>query len=133
MGLPTAQQRVLERIESRLAESDPPLASLFAIFSRLTRAEAMPWIEQLRARPVIDLLARAGHGCRILARRRAARMRALVLLPAVTAIACALTIAFGFPNGQRHVPGARNPDARVLLVKHRICRLGLARVPVLAC
>jgi hypothetical protein len=134
MGLPAAQQRVLERIEGRLAESDPRLAALFAVFSRLTRAETMPWAEQLRARPVLDRVACAAHGCRALARRRAARVRALVLLPAVTAIACALMIAFSFPNGQRAaVHGVGNPSARVLLVGHRICRFGMARVPVLAC
>ena len=43
MSLPTGQQRVLERIEGRLAESDPRLVSLFTIFTRLTRAERMPW------------------------------------------------------------------------------------------
>ena len=35
MGLPTWQQRMLESIEGKLAESDPRLASLFSIFARL--------------------------------------------------------------------------------------------------
>ena len=36
MSLPTGQQRVLESIEGKLAESDPRLVSLFSIFTRLT-------------------------------------------------------------------------------------------------
>ena len=60
MSLPTGQQRVLERIEGRLAESDPRLVSLFTIFTRLTRAEKMPWIEQVRVRPVAYRLSRIG-------------------------------------------------------------------------
>jgi hypothetical protein len=133
MGLPTGQERVLARIAGKLSETDPPLAALFAIFTRLTRAESMPWVEQVKARPVIYRLARFTSAWRRLARHRAARMRALVLLPAVTAMACALAIAFSFSSGQRTAHGGRSPAARVLLVKHQICRLGLVRVPVLAC
>jgi hypothetical protein len=44
----------------------------------------------------------------------------MVLLPAaLTAVACALTLAFGFPGSQRHVPGAKAPAARELVVKSR--------------
>ena len=135
MGLPTGQQRVLESIEGKLAESDPRLVSLFSIFTRLTLSEAMPWIEQVAVRPVADRLA----AIRSWSRRPAARMRAMVLLPAVlTAIACALTIAFGFPGTQRHVPGAKAPAARELMVKSRdlvarsrLCR-AMIRMPALA-
>ena len=38
MSLPTGQQRTLESIEGKLAESDPRLVSLFSIFTRLTLA-----------------------------------------------------------------------------------------------
>jgi hypothetical protein len=63
----------------------------------------------------------------------------MVLLPAaLTAIACALTIAFGFPGSQRHVPGAKAPAARELIVKSRdlmsrarLCR-AMIRMPALA-
>lgn len=48
MGLPARQRRVLERIESTLRGSDPRLAALYTIFSRLTRDEEMPRIEQVR-------------------------------------------------------------------------------------
>src|SRR6266581_3062060 len=120
MSLPTGQQRVLESIAGKLAESDPRLVSLFSIFTRLTLAERMPWIEQVAVRP-------------------AARVRAMVLLPAaLTAVACALTIAFGFPGSQRHVPGAKAPAARELVVKSRdlvaksrLCR-AMIRMPAFA-
>ena len=139
MSLPTGQQRVLESIEGRLAESDPRLVSLFSIFTRLNLAEAMPWIEQVAVRPVADRLAGLAHWFRWIARRPAARARAMVLLPAaLTAVACAVTLAFGFPGGQRHVPGAKAPAARELVVKSRdlmsrarLCR-AMTRMPALA-
>jgi hypothetical protein len=135
MSLPTGQQRVLESIEGKLAESDPRLVSLFSIFTRLTLSEAMPWIEQVAVRPVADRLA----AIRSRSRRPAARLRAMVLLPAVlTAVACTLTIAFGFPGTQRHVPGAKAPAARELVVKSRdlvarsrLCR-AMIRMPAFA-
>ena len=140
MSLPTGQQRVLERIEGRLAESDPRLVSLFTIFTRLTRAEKRPWIEQVRVRPVAYRLSRIGAWFRGVGRRPAARVRAMLLLPAaLTAMACALTIAFGFPGGQRPVPGTRTPAARELVIKSRaivgrarICRM-VVRMPAFAC
>ena len=120
MSLPTGQQRVLEKIEGRLAQSDPRLASLFTIFTRLTLAEKMPWIEQIRARPVAYRIGRIGAWFRGIGRRPAARVRAMMLLPAaLIAMACALTIAFGFPGSHRPAPGARTPAARELVVKPR--------------
>ena len=50
MSLPSKQQRVLDRIESILQDSDPRLAAMFVIFTRLTRDEEMPRLEELRAR-----------------------------------------------------------------------------------
>ena len=73
MSLPTGQQRVLEKIEGRLAQSDPRLVSLFTIFTRLTLAEKMPWIEQIRARPVAYRIGRIGAWFRGIGRRPAAR------------------------------------------------------------
>jgi len=139
MSLPTGQQRVLESIEGKLAESDPRLASLFSIFTRLNLAEKMPWIEQVAVRPVADRLAGIGSWFRWTVRRPAARLRAMVLLPAaLTAVACALTLAFGFPGTQRHVPGAKAPAARELVVKSRdlmtralLCR-PMIRMPAFA-
>jgi len=136
MSLPIGQQRDLESIEGKLAESDPRLVSLFSIFTRLTLTEKMPWIEQIAVRPVAYRLSALTYWFRWIARRPAARVRAMVLLPAaLTAVACALTIAFGFPGSQRHVPGTKAPAARALVVKShdlmakaRLCRARI-RIP----
>ena len=50
MSLPVAQERTLTSIEQALQSRDPRLNSLFSIFTRLTRQEAMPTIEQIRQR-----------------------------------------------------------------------------------
>ena len=50
MSLPIAQERTLTSIEQALRSRDPRLNSLFSIFTRLTRQEAMPTIEQIRQR-----------------------------------------------------------------------------------
>jgi Protein of unknown function (DUF3040) len=50
MSLPVAEERALTSIEHALLSRDPRLSSLFSIFTRLTRQEAMPAIEQLRPR-----------------------------------------------------------------------------------
>ena len=139
MSLPIGQKRVLESIEGKLAESDPRLVSLFSIFTRLTLAEKMPWIEEVAVRPIADRLASIAFWFRWIARRPAARVRAMLLLPAaLTAVACALTLAFGFPGSQRHVPGAKAPAARELVVKSRdlvaksrLCR-AMVRMPAFA-
>ena len=147
MSLPPGQLRVLERIEGKLSESDPRLVSLFMIFTRLTRAERMPWIEQVRARPIAYRIARMVRWFRRRGRRHARRVGGMLLLPtALTAAACAVIVAFGFPNGPRGgLHSARAPAARSLVVKRslvvnrapgfigraRMCRV--ARVPVFAC
>ncbi len=49
-SLPARQQRALDQIEKTLLADDPRLRSMFAIFTRLTRHEAMPMTEQARTR-----------------------------------------------------------------------------------
>jgi hypothetical protein len=94
----------------------------------------MPLLEQMRVRPALDMFASLAYWCRRLGRRPAARVRALVLLPAaLTAMACALTLAFGFSGSQRSTPGATTPIAKQLTVKHKLCRITLVRVPILSC
>jgi hypothetical protein len=132
MGLPGSQQRVLERIEGRLARSDPRLESLFAIFTRLSLAESMPWIEQVKAQPVLYYLTRLAAWFQRLVQRPATRVRAFVVI-STALVAMALTIAFGFSGNQRPAHGTKTPVARELIAKHRLCRLGLMRVPALAC
>ena len=142
MSLPIGQQRVLESIEGKLSESDPRLVSLFSIFTRLTLTEKMPWIEQVAIRPVAYRFGALAYWFRWIARRPAARVRAMVLPAALTAVACALTIAFGFPGTQRHVPGNKAPAARELVVKSRdlmaralMCRarIRIPAFPAFAC
>ncbi len=41
MGLPAVQQRVLDRMEGTLKASEPHLAAMFAIFSKLSAGEAI--------------------------------------------------------------------------------------------
>lgn len=50
MSLPAGQRRALERIGQTLAAEDPRLGSLFAVFTRLTRNEALPRTEQITGR-----------------------------------------------------------------------------------
>jgi hypothetical protein len=50
MSLPASEEKVLSGIERGLVTRDPCLSSLFAIFTRLTRHEAMPATEQIRRR-----------------------------------------------------------------------------------
>ena len=55
MSLPGSQQRALGGIEETLLADDLRLGSLFAIFTRLTRHEAMPWIERVEPGPWLRL------------------------------------------------------------------------------
>ncbi len=131
MGLPVRQQRTLEEIEGRLAGSDPRLKSLFSIFSRLTRGEAMPWFENVRVRPIADRFLPMRMWFGRIAGRPAKRARLVLLLPAaLSAMACAALIAFGFPGTPRVTHAAKPPAARELVVKSSgLCRLGLMRMP----
>jgi hypothetical protein len=136
MSLPARQQRKLEEIEGRLSGSDPRLRSLFGIFTRLTRGEAMPWFEAVPTRPVADALAAFRSLIRRIARRPASRVRALLLLPAaLSAMVCGIMIAAGLSGAQRPAhASAKPPAARELILKtSRICRLGMIRYPALAC
>jgi hypothetical protein len=47
MSLPARQRHVLDRIERTLVAEEPRLGSLFAVFTRMTRHEAMPGTEQV--------------------------------------------------------------------------------------
>jgi hypothetical protein len=50
MTLPASQQHLLEGIAGELRTTEPRLAGMFAVFTRLTRDEALPRAEQLEAR-----------------------------------------------------------------------------------
>jgi hypothetical protein len=133
MSLPPKQQRVLNRIESLLRDSDPRLTAMFVIFTRLTRDEEMPRLEELRARLI---RVRTWISWRTAPVRRRAgqpsqRLRAILLFPAaLVAMLCALLIGAGSPGGQRCGPALKTP-ATELIVKARQCKLGMMRMPVL--
>ena len=76
MGLPASQQRVLDRIEDVLKKREPRLASMFAMFTRLTSHELLPRFEALT--PVPWWSPRRYH--------TAARMRAVVLFTLAAAL-----------------------------------------------
>jgi len=73
MGLPAVQQRVLDRMEGTLKASEPHLAAMFAIFTRLSAGEPVGR-ESLAARRRRWLL------------RPGAALSALVLVPAMLAL-----------------------------------------------
>lgn len=127
MSLPASQQRILDRIEQKLRASDPRLTSLFSIFTRLTRDEDMPRIEEIKAR-----LARFGGWagrCTALARRLiprpSGRVKAIIFFPcALAAVICALVIGASGPTMQRCASSVKAP-ANELIVKARQCKLTL--------
>jgi Protein of unknown function (DUF3040) len=131
VSLPASQQRILDRIDRRLRDSDPKLASLFAIFTRLTHDEDMPRIEEIRAR-----LARLGAwvGRRTAPVRRriprpSGRVKAILFFPAaLAAVICALVLGASGHTAQRCGTTVKAP-ATELIVKARQCRLSLVRVP----
>ena len=110
MGLPASQRRNLEKIEIDLRGSDPRLASLFTIFTRLNIDEEMPRVERLRSR-----LAAVG---RWLMSARRARLRSALLLPAaLVAVVSAVLVGAGISSSARCAAlhgGSRAPVARQL-------------------
>lgn len=49
MSWPSRQRRALNRIEKTLLADDLRLGSLFAVFTRLTREDAMPQAKRVKA------------------------------------------------------------------------------------
>jgi hypothetical protein len=106
MSLPACQQRVLDRIEQSLHACDPRLRSKFAIFTKLTRAEEMPRLEELESRSLppwgwLKRLARTERGRRTARGAWAtgapgARLQALIFVPiALLALASAAFFGLG--------------------------------------
>ncbi len=130
MSLPARQQRTLDRIERKLAASDPRLLALFAIFTRLTLDEDMPQLEEVKARlaRIGGWLARVTGPVRRRIPRPSDRVKAALLFPAVLALgACSLTLGASTPAMQRCATSIRTPAAE-LMVKARQCRLTMIRV-----
>lgn len=70
MGLPAGQQRVLDSIEDALRAAEPKLASMYAIFARLTRGEARPAREELPERRSLRSWSAASRRARAQARQQ---------------------------------------------------------------
>ena len=95
MSLPASQQRVLDRIEAALKKREPRLASMFAMFTRLTTHELLPRIEALAPLPWWSPKRYPIPG----------RMRAAVLLT----LAAALVISAVFLGVSQSRAGCRGP------------------------
>jgi hypothetical protein len=108
MGLPASQRRILERIENALRGSDPRLAALFSIFTRLNRDEEMPRIEQVRAKAIMFLIRvryrLAAFASWFRAPRRARLRTALFFPVALAIVASAVLVGAGFPSANRCAP-----------------------------
>jgi hypothetical protein len=125
VSLPARQQRVLDRIERRLVVSDPLLHSWFVMFTRLTRDEDMPRIEEVRARLTRfgGWISRRTAPVRRRVPRLSPRVKAIVFFPvALAAMVGTLIIGASGPAMQRCASTVRYPAAE-LVVKARQCRL----------
>ena len=125
MGLPASQRKILERIENALRGSDPRLASLFSIFTRLTREEEMRRIEEIRAKAALFLL-RIRYGLVAFGRwfgaPSRARLRTALFFPVALAfVAGAVLVGAWFPNGSR-CPSTRGTVGTTLTTaRSRFC------------
>jgi len=125
MGLPTRQRKILERIEHALRGSDPRLAALFSIFTRLTSDEEMPRIEQVRAKATMFLLRiryRLVAFARWFAAPRRARLRTALFFPVALAIvASAMLAGAGFPSTSRCPTAQTTAGPAHAKTRSRIC------------
>ena len=76
MSLRVSEQRVLDRIENALEGGEPRLRTMFAIFTRLTRDDAVPPTEAIQPRKRLRR-PRPASGV------AAARMRAIIAVPVI--------------------------------------------------
>jgi hypothetical protein len=132
VSLPASQQRMLDRIDLMLRDSDPRLAALFSIFTRLTWGEEMPGIEVIRARLARfgGWIARRTEPVRRRIPHPSDRVKAVVFFPvALAAVACALLVGSSGPAVHRCTATMRAPTTE-LIVKARQCGLSIARTPV---
>jgi hypothetical protein len=97
VGLPARQHRRLADIEMALRVSDPQLAALFTIFSRLHSGEEMPRPEQPRAR-VRRLRRRLSAARRAMMAPRYSWVRTALFFPAAVAAMIATVFVYAaFP------------------------------------
>jgi hypothetical protein len=135
VGLPVNQRKILERIENALRGSDPRLAALFSIFTRLTRDEEMPRIEQIRARAAI-IMARIGYRLAAFGRwfraPARARLRTAMFFPiALAIVASAVLVGARFPSSSRCATPQRTTKIVPSSTRARICTRGLVNPAIL--
>ena len=134
MSLPARQERVLGRIEHSLQAGDPRLRSMFATFTKLTRGQQMPRLEQLESRSW--LLRSWLKRIRPWQRRRTARgapaadtpgttLRAILLVPVMlAALASAVLLGLGGRSVSGCGPAARPQHSAPAPGHPRACRCG---------
>ena len=141
MGLPAGQQRVLDAIEGSLRRTEPQLASMYAIFTGLTRGETTPRREQLpdhyglRARLA---RIRAVNARRVRARQQRSRspvarrpLSRLLFAGQVMAILAVLGLLIGVGSSMTPAACASRPAARATAGQPHIavlsCRGGIGK------
>ena len=87
MSLPASQQRALDAIDSHLRGTDIRLASMFTVFTELTRLEKMPLAETVQP---VRWWARAGR--RAARPRRSGRAGTIMLVPLLLAATLSLLL-----------------------------------------
>ena len=135
MGLPASQRRILDRIENALRGSDPRLAALFSIFTRLNRDEDMPRVEQVRARAAM-IMARLGYRLATFGRWFGApartRLRTALFFPiALAIVASAVLVGAGFPSSNRCATPQRTTRVVPSSTRAKICTQGLVNPGIL--
>jgi hypothetical protein len=135
MGLPAHQRKILERIESALRGSDPRLAALFSIFSRLNRDEEMPGIEQVRARAAIVLARvhrRVASVVGWFGAPARAKLRAALFFPvALGIVASAIVVGARFPSANRCAAAPRATGTAQTTARAKTCTPVMANPAVL--
>jgi len=134
MSLPARQERILGRIEHSLHACDPRLRSMFATFTKLTRDQQMPRLEQLesRSRPLPGWLRRLTRPRR---RRRTASgaraagtpgttLRAIIIVPIMLLVlAPAALLGFGTRSVSRCGQAIRLEHSAPALSQAKTCLL----------
>ena len=131
MGLPVSQRKSLDRIETGLRESDPRLAALFTIFSRLNRDEEMPRLEQLKAglawlrlwlrtRPALARRWLRTSWRRTRSSARPRLRKALFFPAALAVVACSFWLGGGYSSAARCTAIPRSAGITQLIANGKI-------------
>lgn len=98
MSLSAAQQRVLDGIADGLRRTEPKLAAMYAMFTRLCGSERPPIREQLTRRRVSPFLAAVGAVLTGRLTQRGRSVLRMVLIASQIAIAIVLLSVFAAPT-----------------------------------